>query len=205
MTGRYSQRGVSLIIAIIILGAMMLSGIAMFRKLSASAVIVGNLSSTNSAIASADRGAENARTWLITQGTASLYTSSAGYFSAHCYMSAADEAFRPNCNVTTTPSAFDPFAFDWTGANQSTLVTSNDGAGNEIRTVTHRLCDTSGSLDVANQSCVLALTTGAGSGGRSTVGYGGQQLSTSMKPYYRITTRVAGPRNAVVYTQVTMF
>ena len=200
-----SQRGVSLIIAIIILGAMMLSGIAMFRKLSASAMIAGNLTFTNSAIAGADGGQEGARAWLMGQTGGGLFGGAPGYFAAHCYDKQEDEPNGRNCNATATPSAFDPFAFDWTGANNSILVTANDGAGTEVRTVTHRLCDIAGSIDIAGQNCVLALQTNAGSGGHANVSYGTQQLNTTMKPYYRITTRVLGPRNAVAYTQVTMF
>ncbi len=203
---RRRQRGVTLIIAMIILGAMMLSGIAMFRKLSASAMISGNLAFTNSAIAGADFGAESARAWLMLQSGRQLFTGAQfarGYFPAHCYTLPADEVASRNCGTSATPADFDPTTFDWT--NQATVVTTNDGAGNDVRYVVHRLCNVVGSLDTAGQSCVLALQTNAGSGGHGTVTYGTQQLSTTMRPYYRVTTRVRGPRNATVYTQITMF
>lgn len=205
MVSRRRQAGVSLIIAIIILGAMMLSGIAMFRKLSAGAVIAGNLTFTNSGIVASDFAAESARAWLLGNSGAQLYTGAAGYFPAHCYADQTDEPSSRNCGTSATPSEFNPATFDWTGINQSVLVTADDGAGNEVRSVIHRLCDVAGSLDVVGQNCVLALQTGAGSGGHGTVTYGTQQLGITMKPYYRITTRVRGPRNSIVYTQVTMF
>lgn len=210
---RDAQRGVSLIIAIIILGAMMLSGIAMFRKLSAASMIAGNLTFTNSAIAAADNGQEQARNWLLGRSGAQLFNAFPGYFPAHCYDDSGDVPSETNCSAggNATPSAFDPTTFDW--SNLSILVTDTDGdgnddmdaAGNSVRYVIHRMCDRVGSLDVAGQSCVLALSTGGGSGGHAAVTYGSQQLTTTMRPYYRITTRVQGPRNAMAYTQVTMF
>ena len=212
-TGRRAQQGVSLIIAIIILGAMMLSGVAMFRKLAASAMISGNLTFTNSAIAGADSGQEVARDWLMNQTGSALFAACPGYFPAHCYNDQTDVASATNCNASATPSRFDPFTYDWEGTNQSILVTDTDGdgdddldaAGNSVRYVVHRLCDRIGSIDASGQSCVLALQTGGGSGGHGTITYGTQQLSTTMRPYYRITTRVRGPRNAVAFTQTTKF
>ena len=204
--GRRRQQGVSLIIALIILGAMMLTGVAMFRKLSAASLITGNLTFTNSAIAAADGGQEAGRAWLMGQTGNGLFKPAVhipGYFPAHCYVNKANEAGDVKCTTAATPPVFDPRTFEWDDADNS--VPSTDAAGNSIRYVVHRLCDVAGSVDDSGQNCVVAMKTGVGSGGHGTVTYGTQQLQSTKSPYYRITTRVQGPRNAVAYTQVTMF
>jgi type IV pilus assembly protein PilX len=203
---RRRQQGVSLIIAIIILGAMMMSGIAMFRKLSASAIISGNLAFTTSAIAASDTAAEDSRALLRDpiQLTATQREYGApGYFPAHCHNEQTDLVAAVVCGNTP----FDPTTFSWEGQNNSRLVTANDGAGNEVRYVIHRLCAVSGSLGEGGQLCNESRSTGGGSGsggGGATIVYGGLALGGVRAPHYRITTRVRGPRNALVYTQVTL-
>lgn len=195
------QRGVALVIALIMLTAMMMAGIALFRKISAGAMIAGNLTFTSSAISAAEQGSEGGRTWLTSQTGAGLYGAAAGYFPATCYTNNTHITTDVNCSNAGAP-VFDPTTFDWT--TFSTLATGNDGAGNEIRYVVHRLCRMTGELDKIGQECVVAQTN-TGSGGKSGVTYGTQALSSIMKPYYRITTRVRGPRNSLAYTQVTMY
>jgi Tfp pilus assembly protein PilX len=195
------QRGVALIIALIMLTAMMMAGIALFRKITAGSMIAGNLTFTSSAISAAEQGSEAGRTWLTSQTGAGLYGTAVGYFPATCYTNDTHIATDVNCNNPGAPT-FDPSTFDWTSF--STLATANDGAGNEIRYVVHRLCRMTGELDKIGQECVVSQVN-TGSGGKSSVTYGTQALSSIMKPYYRITTRVRGPRNSLAYTQVTMY
>jgi len=196
------QRGVALIIALIMLTAMMMAGIALFRKISAGAMIAGNLTFTSSAISAAEQGSESGRTWLTSQTGAGLYGAAAGYFPASCYSNDTHITTDVNCNNAGAP-VFDPVTFDWT--TFSTLVVTDDGAGNEIRYVVHRLCRMTGELDKIGQECVVSQVNTGGSSGKSTVTYGTQALSSILKPYYRITTRVRGPRNSLAYTQVTMY
>ncbi|MCF8149844.1 MAG: hypothetical protein K9K30_05455 [Burkholderiaceae bacterium] len=196
------QRGVALIIALIMLTAMMMSGIALFRKIGAGAMIAGNLTFTSAAISAAELGSESGRTWLTSQTASGLYGAAAGYFPATCYSVNTHITTDVNCNNSGAP-VFDPVSFDW--ATFSTLSTADDGAGNEIRYVIHRLCRMTGELDKIGQECILSQSATGGSGGKSNVTYNTQSISSTMKPYYRITTRVRGPRNSLAYTQVTMF
>jgi len=196
------QRGVALILSLIMLTAMMMAGIALFRKISAGSMIAGNLTFTSSAISAAEQGSETGRTWLTSQTAAGLYGAAAGYFPATCYTNDTHIATDVDCSTAAAP-VFDPTTFNWT--TFSTLATADDGAGNEIRYVVHRLCRMTGELDKIGQECVVSQTASAGSGGKTSVTYGTQALSSTMKPYYRITTRVRGPRNSLAYTQVTMY
>lgn len=196
------QRGVALVISLIMLTAMMMAGIALFRKISAGSMIAGNLTFTSSAISAAEQGSETGRTWLTSQTASGLYGAAAGYFPASCYSNDTHITTDVNCNAAGAPT-FDPTTFDWT--NFSTLATANDGAGNEIRYVVHRLCRMTGELDKIGQECVIAQISTGGSGGHASVSYGTQSLASTSKPYYRITTRVRGPRNSLAYTQITLY
>ena len=70
MPGRRGQRGVVLIIALVMLITITFAGIALFRQVGLGAVIVGNLAFKQGATAAADRGIESARTWLTTPSLA---------------------------------------------------------------------------------------------------------------------------------------
>jgi len=58
------QRGVVLFIALIVLVAMTLAGIAMFRQIGAGVIIAGNTAFKENATSVGDLGIEGARGWL---------------------------------------------------------------------------------------------------------------------------------------------
>ncbi len=181
--GRQRQSGVVLFIALIVLVAMTLAGIAMFRSVGAGVVIAGNLAFKQNATAVGDLGIEAARLWLIGQGSGALQANQAGYFA-------------------TMDLTFNPTTFNW--SSSATQATANDGTGNEVRYVIHRLCSTAGAVNDPTQSCV---TVGTASAGGSQIGgsYGVLPLSNTTAPYFRVTVRVAGPRNTTSYVQSIMY
>jgi hypothetical protein len=206
------------------------AGLALFRQIGLGAVIVGNLAFKQGATSAADRGVEAARAWLTTptlatisrlQGAAAAGLN--GYFPASCYTSTGDwgvagnDSSCPNRVEATTPS-FDPLTYVWTDATSTiaagpdTNASGVDSAGNTVRYVIHRLCSMDGSINEvrefasgvqAIQSCVLA------SGGRQCLDQGLQFAANcfaqSVQPYYRVTTRVQGPRNTLSYVEVIVF
>jgi type IV pilus assembly protein PilX len=189
------QRGVALLIALIMLVAMMMTGIAMFRKLGGAAILAGNLTFTSAAINSAEEGSEAARARLMGSSTATLANGAAGYFPASCYTNTSQTL---DCTTAGAPGPFDPTAFAWDDT-VSTLVTADDGAGNQVRYVIHRLCSVAGSLSASGQMCSYSSTV-------TTVMHTDvPEITASIAPLYRITTRVTGPRNTIAYTQVTLF
>ncbi len=58
------QRGVVLLLALIMLVAMTLAGIVLYRQIGTGLIIARNLSFKRTATVAADRGIEAARTWL---------------------------------------------------------------------------------------------------------------------------------------------
>ena len=67
-----SQRGVVIFIALIVLVAMTLAGIAMMRASGSAILTPGNLGFRQNATSAGDLGLESARTWLSTKGPTPL-------------------------------------------------------------------------------------------------------------------------------------
>ena len=205
------QRGVVLLLALIMLVAMTLAGIVLYRQIGTGLIIARNLSFKRTAAVAADRGIEAARTWLIAQSSATLEQGSVanGYFPAWCNISldainrpdANNDGIADDCGNIPAPSEFDPVTYNWANSVQAT---ANDGAGNEVRYVIHRLCETPGSINAAGQQCVVIGSASSGAS-KTAITYSSQALANTSQPYFRITSRVLGPTNTVVYTQSIMF
>lgn len=224
------QRGVVLIIALVMLITITFAGLALFRQIGLGAVIVGNLAFKQGATSAADRGVEAARTWLTNSTLATIQRLQGeaaaginGYFPASCYTATTDWANSlttdSSCTRATGAPTFDPMTYTWSdttstiAAGPDTDVNGQDSAGNTVRYVIHRMCSMDGSINEvreftapvgqAIQSCVLAT------GGRACLDQGLQFaancFSQSTQPYYRVTARVQGPRNTLSYVEVMMF
>lgn len=206
-----SQRGVVLLLALIMLVAMTLAGIVMYRQIGTGLIIARNLNFKRTAAVASDRGIETARTWLIGQTAAQLEQGSAanGYFPGWCNTvldaaglpDANNDGQADDCGDSPPPSEFDPLTYNWANSVQAT---ANDGVGNEVRYVIHRLCETPGAMNSSGQQCVTIGSASAGSARTSAV-YGTQALSNTSQPYFRITARTQGPTNTVVFTQTILY
>lgn len=224
-----SQRGVVLIIALVMMITITFAGLALFRQVGLGAVIVGNLAFKQGATSAADRGVEAARNWLTSPTLASiarLQGQSAsgldGYYPAFCYTSTGDwgtsgtDSSCLNRDETADPP-FDPMTYNWATAGQSTVAAGPDGAGedlagNTVRYVIHRMCNMDGSTNEvrefaggtqAIQSCVLASS--GNQAGCKDLKSAKDCFSQTVQPYYRVTTRVQGPRNTLSYVEVMLF
>ncbi|MBC7946010.1 MAG: hypothetical protein H7X91_12280 [Burkholderiales bacterium] len=192
MTLRMKQKGVVLFIALIVLVAMTLAGIALMRSVDTATVIAGNLAFKQSTLQSADQGVDAAYQWLLTNsGAAALNNDStaAGYFSAR------------------------PFPEpDWSNANSwANAFTLNNGAadaaGNVVSYIIHRMCTEANTAFNGNHSatgtanqCGLNFPISGGAGGSKGTP---PAITVASNPqvYYRITSRSAGPRNTETITQ----
>ncbi|HSC96121.1 MAG TPA: hypothetical protein VLC73_14230 [Burkholderiales bacterium] len=187
---RSRARGAVLFIALIVLVAMTLAGIAIMRSVDTATLIAGNLAFKQGTVASSDNGIEQAYQWLIANRAAlSLDNLPQGYNSGYA------------TPVWTTAGAW---------ANAVTVGT--DAAGNTISYVVHRMCNcadtlyngTSATCPQGNQ-CALDNPTGTGTppppaqGESFSVGSPGYLQDPRV--YYRITVRSQGPRNTVSYIQ----
>jgi type IV pilus assembly protein PilX len=178
------QQGLVLFIALVVLVAMTLAGIALLRQAGAGLGIIGNLAFKENATTAADLGIEAARAWLTEPTNLNLLindNASSGYYS--------------NWDPT-----FNPLTFNWTNSTSAAAI--NDGAGNDVRYVIHRLCSNANApLLAINQKCVTVNVEGSDG---TKVG-GKASFTDNLQPYYRLTARAAGPRNTLSYVQVLMY
>ena len=184
MRGPHGQRGVVLFVAIIVLIVMTLAGLALLRQMSGSNAISGNVAFKVNATSTADAGAEKARQWVLDPANNKNNSSAAdGYYA-------------------TWVGGIDPAQYDWD--HHSGSSTLDDGTGNRVRYIINRLCETEG-LDPNNpaQRCSdVAQQSGASHSG---AGYGSGSAPPPPIPFFRITTRVDGPRNTISYTQILLY
>ncbi|MDR1275319.1 MAG: hypothetical protein LBL72_02890 [Candidatus Accumulibacter sp.] len=181
-----SQRGVVLLIALVVLVALTLAATTLVRSVDTTNLIAGNLAFHESAVLSGERGTElGFVNWLEAhnlRGDATLYTNNttAGYRALR-EDPAAGVSWDAFWNATLKDFAFnDP---------------TKDAAGNTVSYIIHRLCDAEG-----EPGMVTCYKANIGTTGDSN-DLGGIPLQTKEQIYYRITTRIAGPRNTVAYIQ----
>ncbi|MDP2241103.1 MAG: hypothetical protein Q8K18_13205 [Burkholderiales bacterium] len=186
------QRGVILFIALIVLVAMSLAGVALIRGVDNANLIAGNLAFRQGATHAADWGVELARSWLDSQSAVTLYSDQPGVTNGTAYWA------NVQTNLDFTGRDATKTAFNWSTASAAVA----DGNGNDVQFVIHRLCDAAGPS--ASVNCIRSTTGGSSSGTKGGAAYGTFALSSTTQIYYRITTRVVGPRNTVSYVQVVV-
>lgn len=72
MTTTRKQKGVVLFIALIVLIAMSLAGVALWRSIGTGVLIAGNVAMQRGAVSSSDGGIEAARAWLTNASPTTL-------------------------------------------------------------------------------------------------------------------------------------
>ena len=194
------QRGVVLLVALIVLVAMTLAGVALIRSVDTANVIAGNLAFRQSATSAGERSTEIALVGFL--GPAALdvvnnplwvdQKTTQGYVAQR-----ADplpgQSWEQFWN--TIPANEKRLAAP-SGATCPSSAAA-DLACNRVEYVIHRLCDGPGKPNTA-VSCTQPPPSA--SGGSSAVA-GGIGPPQAKQVYYRITTRVQGPRNTVSYVQ----
>lgn len=203
------QRGVILIITLIVLIAMTLAAIALVRSVDTGGVVAGNMAFKQGATQAGDAGAQTAVNWLQTiAGQPASYNDDAGngYYATYNYSSSLD--------VSGTGSDPARYLVDWdnngcNGQAQDSLhclnpapTTTDVGAGYQAKYIINRLCSTTGQISQMNQSCATTSSQvgGTSSGLLDYTGKGGLSGSVQVE-FYRIATRVTGPHNTVSYLE----
>ncbi len=183
-----AQRGVTLLVALVVLLVMTITGLALVRTSTLGAGVSGSLALKQAATSGADQGLEvgmAALTTLYSQGPTKLEANdtSVGYYAS----------VDPKVVAKDLP---------WTSSVLVPAPTdSKQDIGNEVRYLIHRLCTSAGAWSAAGQSCVLP--SGAGCAGSSESG--GSVQTCNDQPMYRITTQVKGPRDTLSYVQMSFY
>ncbi len=206
------QRGISLIVVLIALVIIGFAAVAMLRSSDTGTLVAGNLAFKKTALAATDAGGEVAMNWLLANVTGNTLwndVTASGY-----YANTAD-----GCDLTGTRTPADATDdVNWTGTDPGSNC-NMDGfaptapagvpAGYTVRFVINRVCNASGDPNAVfaedGVTPMVCSTAGAGASEGSTRGgasYGNTPLTGESQTYYRITTRVDGPRNTTRYVQV---
>ncbi|HYD81749.1 MAG TPA: pilus assembly PilX N-terminal domain-containing protein [Paucimonas sp.] len=198
------ERGAVLVIALIVLVAMTLAAIALVRSVDAANMVAGNFAFKQGATAAGDAGTEAAISWLQTVvGTSDSYEDNvnAGY-----YATSQDEIDYTGNSRDETRALVD---WDFNKCNdQKTSACIKPakeiavGNGNKVSYIIHRLCLSAGDPNAAANSCANFRASGTGSPKRGELKYGDdKRFEGTPAEYYRITTRVKGPRNTTSYVE----
>ncbi len=198
------QQGVVLIITLIVLIAMTLATIALVRSVDTSNVIVGNLAFKQGATQAGDAGTEAAAAWLNTRaGTPSSYNNDAanGYYATGLDVDMTGNGTDPNRYVVD----WDANACDGTGVTASHCLSPapaalNAGSGNTVQYIIDRLCLNAGQGPGIQGNCptIYSNIPGLSQGDDK---YQPPPETGTWVEYYRITSRIKGPRNTVSYVE----
>jgi hypothetical protein len=188
------QRGVVLFLALIVLVAMLLSGIALFRTADSGILTAGNLALQKSAVSQGDRGIEAAIDWLqANAGTVLLHEDPAepGYVDTPFYIANA---------LNDQPAAGQGWLAWWNAyvaTHTPSVLAADPDTGHEVRYLIQRLCAANG--ESGSAGCARSPATEAG-GGSHDAGKPGRYERPG-PVYYRIIARIDGARNTTALVQ----
>ena len=209
-----SQRGVVLLISLIVLVVMTLAALALMRSVDTATLVAGNISFQQSATMSSDAGVETAVAELVAS-SASVATPTVPYdlngttYAGNAvpgatlgYMANGLNAqyYEPNL-LLATRDTWPEFWNFLVGLGVVKTLTP-DTSGNTVSYVIQRLCTTIGAPTSAGMSC--ATSVAGGSASSSSKGAGVIALLGSTQVYYRITTRTQGPRGTASFVQAVV-
>ena len=207
MTPQRSE-GAGLVVALVMLIVMSMSALALVRAVSTSVVVAGNFAFRQAAVMAAEAGSEAAIIWLTARATSpDLYSDqpNQGYYAS----------LPEGLDISGSAPAGARVAIDWdkdqcnsrTGVTcvSASPETTKDAAGQVIQYVIHRLCRSAGSPEDSANSCLLYRESSQVSPKKGQFSYGASsRFKSNSAVYYRITTRVSGPRNTTVFIQTLM-
>lgn len=198
-TASRRQRGIAVLVALIVLVAMSLAAVAMMRSVDTAAMIAGNLAFRQGASLGGDVGIENARAALLAIADLKADMPGAGYYAST--PTAADIDLTGNRLTDKSKWVRWPHT-DGTG-DVPVCLAKDVTTGNEVCYIIHRLCDADGDLDKDTCHTYTTPPWGGDEGGRiaHTGGGQGRQVDGATQGYYRITVRTQGPRNNVSFLQ----
>ncbi|TMG76825.1 MAG: hypothetical protein E6H75_07610 [Betaproteobacteria bacterium] len=198
------ERGTMLIIALIVLVAMTLAGIATMRSVDTTVLTAGNIAVRQSSVNAADQGLQAGYLMLVTNApnpAANVINEGMGLSMIGYYSSAP----------ITEPKWSDPNVWKTTGNPRPPAqlnAGAPDAAGNVVSYFVERLClvpnckpgDTCGAQVNACGSTVSQASLNREGGDN----FRAQDALFTSVPYvhYRITARAAGPRNSVAIVQI---
>lgn len=192
------QKGVVLFIALIVLVALTLAGLALMRSMDTSNMVSGNLAFKQASIQAIDVGIEAAVAALPGLNANTTVTPVPGaapllwYYATRRATDASDIPLTNEYDPAALPAT--PVAINWTNVPVFSTV-----AGNNVQIVIDRLCTGPPPIVSVEYQCYADENAG---GGSKAIGRPGFPLPNVV--YYRVTVRVAGPRNTLSLGQAIL-
>jgi len=203
------QRGIVMFIALLVMVALSLAGIALIRSADTATIVSGNLAFKQAAVYAVDRSVEQAVAALFDPvappatpapviADKTVDQLAQNYYA--CVRNAAGTGCLPAAEpIPEIPAALASVAaFQSAGLNSAAVDASKDAALNKAYYVIERMCGAAG--PPVGSNCNLAsLSLGADAGT--------QHYEGIVRPggaFYRVTVRVEGPRNTVAYAQTIL-
>lgn len=190
--GAHRQRGVVLMIALIMLVAMTLAGLALVRSVDTTNIIAGNLAFQQAATNYGDVGTNAAVAWLVPLASGSALNDddlSNGYSSS----------IKNPVN-----QSWDNFWITTLVPEKRVFTMPTDAAtGNTVSYAIQRMCSLNSAppgQKVPKNYCAVSTVSAQDVRHRS----GEQAYSLTNQVYFRITSRIVGPRNTVSYIQTVV-
>lgn len=190
--------GVVLFVALLVLVVLGLAAAALFRSVDTATLVTGNLATQQAAAAAVDRGIERAIHALwepdapVTDRT--QHDLEQNYYA--CIQGGAGSCLVAGSAIPEIPATLaSTAAFEAAGLNAA--LVPDDAAGNAVRYVIERMCLAAGT-SVGSNCTMAAIPAGEA---------GTQHYGEPIDPgdaFYRVTVRVTGPRNTVVYGQAML-
>ena len=201
----HHNRGVVLLMTLVILVIMTLSSLAMLKLMGSGITSSGNIAFRQAAVRVGDLATEGARTWLSSQ-TATVLQSN---IPASGYYAYDDPTFAP-----ATFNFYDPTIAAQYCSSQPCVAGTNDTfSGYKIYYVIHRMSLQAGvglacsapAAGCAQPPSVSNSVTNSGSNATAGNNYQGQITGSTGLVYYRITAKIVGPSFNNRYVQVFVY
>lgn len=197
--GRSRQRGVVMVVALIVLVVMTLAGISLMRSMDTTNLIAGNMAFKQAALHSGDPGLEQAIGWLETNSNfVTTDHPEAGYRS----YTLGNASMKLGQDFWNNQLPGGVCRLPMVGGACSPTDVQDPVTGNKVSFMIQRLCDGVGTRE-SGASCAVAssqvLSVGDNEGPDSV----GSTDSSAI--FYRITVRVDGLRNAVSFVQAIVY
>lgn len=216
-----AQKGIVLFIALMALVAMSLAAVALIRSVDTNTIIAGNLAFRQSATTSGDFGVETAIGVLDQMSNNPINAAIDPMTDAThpLNITTPDQGYYANVDATLDLGN----ASTWQNASSKLVDTGGLHKGNEVRYVIQRMCQlpsTAASPKVMSETeyrknqqsgikdgalCLLSDADTDTSSKRVVPAPESGRPVPSNPPLYRITVRIAGPKNTVSYIQAFVY
>jgi type IV pilus assembly protein PilX len=195
-----SQQGIALFVALIVMVALSLAGVALIRSIDTTTSVTGNIAFRQAALLQAN--------WAVEEAIGNVYaadsTLSPGDMidtqqdqTARFYIASFDPAKDSTISAQPALPAGVPDAL-WKKGGAWPIAFTDTTSGNKVKYIIQRMCSTAiASPADANQAQCELMTPKQALG--TTVG--DEALTIGKFPLYRVTVRVDGPNNSLAFVQ----